>query len=237
VQLPFPGATGSHSGTCLASTPSLLAVGSQSGSVSVYRAEDMHLLHVVSPTAWTEGRVRVSRDDLPNKNKEQRFAAGGKVSLKARPRPSDSSSSSSSGSSTANTSAVLAMEFTCGGGVLLVLHGNGVVTATNTAFSGSKLSHGNLEPEDGHRDVGERERSRERERDVTVGLVTSLVCPPAQKDGAAEVPLPLSMVLATCTTALHSGHIFAVIRGNIAKVYKVSLPSSLDPIVRSTGDH
>lgn len=201
----------------------------------------MHLLRVISPPAWTEGRVRVSRDDLPNKNKEKRFAAGGKVSLKARPRPPDSSSSSSSGS--VNTSAVLAMEFTCGGRVLLVLHGNGAVTATSTAFSDSKPSHGSIEQEDGHRDAEERarerSRSRERERDVTVGNVTSLVCPPEQKDGTAEMPLPLPlpMVLATCSTALHSGHIFAVIRGNVAKIFKVSLPSPLDPTARSTGDH
>jgi hypothetical protein len=201
----------------------------------------MHLLRVISPPAWTEGRVRVSKDDLPNKNKEQRFAAGGKVSLKARPRPPDSSPSSSSISSSVNTTAVLAMEFTCGGRVLLVLHSNGAVTATNTAFSGSKAPHGDLEKEDIHRDVEERVRARSREReterDVTVCPVTSLVCAPAQKDGAAEMHLPLPMVLATCSTALHSGHIFAVIRGNVAKVYKVSLPSPLDPTARSTGDH
>lgn len=197
----------------------------------------MHLLRVISPSTWTEGRVRLSRDDHPNKNKEQRFVAGGKVPLKARLRPSDSSSPSSSSSSSANTSAVLAMEFTCGGKVLLVLHGNGAVTATNTAFSSSRPSHENFEQDDGSRDVkeGARSRERERERDAAVGNVTSLVCAPAHKNGTAE--MHLSMVLATCTTALHSGHIFAIIRGNVAKVYKVSLPSSLDPTARSTGDH
>lgn len=231
LQLPFPGPTGLHSGTCLASSPTLLAVGSLSGTVSVYRAEDMHLLRVISPSTWTEGRERTSKEDSLHNTKDQRFAAGGKIHLKSRTRqsPSSSPSSSSSSSSSNNTSAVTAMEFTCGGSVLLVLHSNGAVTATNTKYPSSPGSHGNLEWEVGNRDGGEleggRERQRERKRDMSVGPVTSLVCAPTQRYGSAEVPVP--MILAVCNTALHTGHIFTVIRGNTAKIFKVSLPPSL----------
>ena len=227
LQLPFPGPSGLHSGTCLASSPTLLAVGSLSGSVSVYCAEDMHLLRVISPSTWTEGRERTSKEDSSHDTKDQRFAAGGKIQLKSRTRQSPSSSSSSSSNSN-NTSAVTAMEFTCGGSVLLVLHSNGAVTATNTKYS-SPASHGNLEWEVGNRDgeelEGGREGKRERKRDMSISPVTSLVCAPTHKDGSAEVPIP--MILAVCNTALHTGHIFTIIRGNTAKIFKVSLPPSL----------
>ena len=189
----------------------------------------MHLLRVISPSAWTEGRDRTSKEDSLHHSKEHRFAAGGKIASKSRPRQSDSSSSSNS----LNTSAVTAMEFTCGGRVLLVLHSNGAVTATDTNFSGSRTSHGNCEWEVGNRDVEEGDRGMEMERDISIGPVTSLVCAPLQKDGSAEVYVP--SILATCITALHSGYIFTVLRGNAAKIYKVSLPSSSEHAGRATG--
>ena len=191
----------------------------------------MHLLRVISPSTWTEGRetTRTSKDDSSHNNKDQRFVAGGKIPSKSRTRQSPTSSSPSSASSSHDTSAVTAMEFTCGGSVLLVLHSNGAVTATNTKYPSSRGSHGNLAWEVGNRDgeelEGGRQRERESVRDMSVGPVTSLVCAPILKDGSAEVPVP--MILAVCNTALHIGHIFTVIRGNTAKIFKVSLPPSL----------
>ena len=189
----------------------------------------MHLLRVISPSTWTEGRetTRTSKDDSSHNNKDQRFVAGGKIPSKSRTRQSPTSSSPSSASSSHDTSAVTAMEFTCGGSVLLVLHSNGAVTATNTKYPSSRGSHGNLKWEVGNRDGEELEgeKERQRERDMSVGPVTSLVCAPIHKDGSGEVTVP--MILAVCTTALHTGHIFTVIRGNTAKIFKVSLPPSL----------
>ena len=253
VQLPFPNSTGIRSGTALASTSNVLAIGSSCGSVSLYDANTMRLIKVIvattsadrereremskinrglveltSPIELNSGNMRgsVATGLNPANGNSPRFCVGGKVDLKL-PCPKECSSP------------VAKMEFICNGKALLVIHDNGLVTVTNTEFieKSDQTDYSKL--------TGTRDNSHSREQSRDSGC---------QADPSSSVYLCSSWtstvpvnnllddqttgptLLASCrgSDALDACGFFGLARGSKVHVFKVNLPEH--PVSSSPGN-
>ena len=200
----------------------------------------MRLVQVISATAWTEvedARVRLpyNSSSYPVGSKQSRsvslslplslprFAAGG-TALKATRRPSVGTSSvgglsgASRGDDGSNAvystvaSAVTSVEFACEGRVLVSMHANGMVTATNTDHTHRQQ----------HREDTENLCDKEKGQDRTVCYLTAVVCPPSNSgDCTGDTP---SYVLATPCSIGCGDSLIAVSRGSTVRVFRLSIP-------------
>ena len=215
----------------------------------------MRLVQVISATAWTEvedARVRLpyTSSCVPVGSKQSRsislslplslprFAAGGTVPPKATRKPSVGTSSvgglsgasrvgDADGSALYSTaaSAVTAVEFACGGRVLVSLHANGMVTATNTDYT-HRQHHfrGDTELLSDGRIGSDHDRERGHGQDRAVSYLTAVVCPPSSSSGGDGTGETLSHLIATPCSIGCGDSLIAVSRGCTVRVFRLSIP-------------
>ena len=253
VQLPFPNPTGIHSGTALASTPSVLAVGSSCGSVSIYRASTMRLIKVIAGSIDSEREKERERDRMKTDDRVGRATSLVESEFGTIKGSGFSGQGSFFGTSKSprfsvggkvdlkllnareSASPVVKMEFICNGRALLVMHANGRVTVTNTEFI-DKFDQTDYSKMNTSRDMTysrERGRGGELEKDSapSIYLCSSLT---------SEVPVHVllsdqidgPLLLATCGSGdVHDGSdtssggsVFGLVYGSVLHAFKVDLP-------------